>query len=188
MTAPRKPCTQVHSDAQPKLTTKSGIASGTTTSTVQARRPGRSVRSTNHAASVPMTAQSAVTTTVSRIVFQSRSAVGRRKIRRATAEVPAPCASMSRKISGSASSTATAELAVISATGLRAARGRCRCPGGGPVRSGFGARRAWRSAITASRQQRTSQHPGSSGHHSRPASRIKEMAAVPVPSSATVIG
>src|ERR1700728_1464145 len=56
MTAPRKPCTQVHSDAQPKLTTKSGMASGTTTSTAQTRRPGRLVRSTHQAAAVAITA------------------------------------------------------------------------------------------------------------------------------------
>ena len=45
-TAPWKPCTQVHSEDHPKLTTKSGIASGTTTSTAQILRPGRLVRST----------------------------------------------------------------------------------------------------------------------------------------------
>ena len=48
------------------------MASGTTTSTAQMRRPGRSVRSTHHAAPVPITAHKAVTTTVSRTVFHSR--------------------------------------------------------------------------------------------------------------------
>src|SRR5580698_7181591 len=124
MTAPRKPCTQVHSDAQPKLTTKSGIASGTTTSTAQTRRPGRLVRSTHQAAAVPITAHRAVTTTVSRTVFHSRSAVSLRKIRCATVAAPAPRASISRKTSGSASTQATARLAAISATGRRLRRGR----------------------------------------------------------------
>ena len=62
MAAPVKPCAQVHSEFQPKLTTKSGMASGMTTSTAQTRRPGRSVRSTHHAAAVPITAQATVTT------------------------------------------------------------------------------------------------------------------------------
>ena len=80
-TAPRNPSTQVDSDAQPKLTTKSGMAKGTTTSTAQTRWPGRSVRSTHQAARVPMTAHSTVTTTVSRTVFQSRVPVNGRQIR-----------------------------------------------------------------------------------------------------------
>ena len=53
-TAPWNPCTHVESDAQPKLTTKSGMANGTTTMTAQMRRPGRSVRSTQKATSVPI--------------------------------------------------------------------------------------------------------------------------------------
>ena len=75
-----KPCAQVHSEFQPKLTTKSGMASGMTTSTAQSRRPGRSVRSTHHAAPVPITAQATVTTAVSRTVFHSRDQVSERKI------------------------------------------------------------------------------------------------------------
>ena len=70
-TAPRKPCTQFHSEAQPKLTTKSGMASGTTSSTAQIRRPGSAVRSTSQAAPVPMIAHSTVTATVSCTVFHS---------------------------------------------------------------------------------------------------------------------
>ena len=120
MTAPRKPWTQVHSEFQPKLTTKSGIASGTTTSTAQARRPGRSVRSTHQAAAVPITAQASVTTTVSRTVFHSSVPVSGRKTRLATSEIPAPCASMSRKTSGSASTAATRTLTVSRAIGRRA--------------------------------------------------------------------
>ena len=76
-----KPCAQVHSEFQPKLTTKSGMASGMTTSTAQTRRPGRSVRSTHHAAPVPITAQATVTTAASRTVFHSRDQVSGRKIR-----------------------------------------------------------------------------------------------------------
>ena len=81
MDAPVKPCAQVHSEFQPKLTTKSGMASGMTTSTAQTRRPGRSVRSTHHAAPVPITAQATVTTAASRTVFHNRDQVSERKIR-----------------------------------------------------------------------------------------------------------
>ena len=87
-TAPRKPWIQVVSEAQPKLTTKSGMAKGTTTSTAQTRRPGRSVRSTHQAASVPMTAHRTVTTTVSRTVFHNRVAVSGRKIRWKIVDAP----------------------------------------------------------------------------------------------------
>ena len=83
-TAPRKPCAQFHSEAQPKLITKSGIASGTTISTTQTRRPGSRVRSVNQAAAVPRTAQATVTVTVSRTVFHSSSLVRSRKISRVT--------------------------------------------------------------------------------------------------------
>ena len=117
MAAPRKPCAQVHSEFQPKLTTKSGMASGMTTSTAQTRRPGRSVRSTHHAAPVPITAQATVTTAVSRTVFQSRDQVSERKIRPFSSPAPAPPASISRKTSGTAMSAATAVAAVSSATG-----------------------------------------------------------------------
>jgi hypothetical protein len=80
-TAPWNPCTQTNSDFQPKLTTKSGMASGTTNSTAQIRRPGRSVRSVSQAAPVPSTAQHAVTAAVSRTVFHSSSPVSGRQIR-----------------------------------------------------------------------------------------------------------
>ena len=83
MTAPRKPWIHDHRDAHPKLTTKSGMASGTTTSTAQILRPGTLVRSTHHAAAVPITAHRAVTTTVSRTVFHSSSPVSGRAISRA---------------------------------------------------------------------------------------------------------
>ena len=62
-------------DTQPKLTTKSGMATGITTSTTQRRRPGRSVRSVHHAAAVPITADAAVTATQSLTVFHNRVAV-----------------------------------------------------------------------------------------------------------------
>src|SRR5580704_7527927 len=123
MTAPRKPCAQVHSECQPKLTTKSGIASGTTRSTAQARRPGRSVRSTHHAPAVPITAHNTVTATVSRTVFHSSDQVSGRKIRCKTSPNPAPLASISRKTSGRARTAATRQLRVSRATGRRARRG-----------------------------------------------------------------
>src|ERR1039457_2875854 len=106
-TAPLKPCTQVDSDDQPKLTTKSAMANGTTTSTAQTLRQGRSVRSTRYAATVPITAQRTVTTTVRRTVFHKRLAVSERQIRCQTLEAPAPAASVSRKASGSASTATT---------------------------------------------------------------------------------
>jgi hypothetical protein len=120
MNAPPKPWAHAQSEFQPKLTTKSGIASGTTTSTAQTRRPGKSVRSTHHAAAVPITAHATVTATVSRTVFQSSERVSGRKMRCATSETPAPWASISRKTSGSARIAATSELIVSRATGRRA--------------------------------------------------------------------
>ena len=60
---------------QPKLTTKSGMPSGITTRIAKRRRHGRSVRSTNQAASVPTTAHRTVTTTTSDTVFQTSVAV-----------------------------------------------------------------------------------------------------------------
>ena len=67
-----------------------------------------------------MTAHAAVTTTVSRTVFQSSVAVSGRKIWLATVPDPARCDSMSKKISGTARSTAMAELTTSSPTGRRA--------------------------------------------------------------------
>ena len=51
------------------------MATGSTTSTAQSRRPGRSVFSTSQAVAVPMTAQAAVTTTERITVFHSRPKV-----------------------------------------------------------------------------------------------------------------
>ena len=147
-TAPRNPWAQVVSDAHPKLTTKSGMANGTTTRTAQTRRPGRLVRSTNQAASVPITAQSPVTTTISRTVFHSRAAVSGRQISLASVASPAPRASISRKTSGASMTAATAMLAPSRTHGTGARRAltvspaagrRCRAPG-----------RAW-VAVTAGR-------------------------------------
>src|SRR3984957_2659529 len=112
-TEPRNPCTQVHMLLQPKLTTKSGIASGMTSSTAQTRRPGRFVRSTSQAAPVPMTAHRKVTATVSRTVFHSSMPVSGRKIWPATVLRPAPCDSTMRNTSGTASSAAMAALTAI---------------------------------------------------------------------------
>ena len=52
--------------------------------------PGRSVRSTHHAAAVPITAQATVTTAVSRTVFHSRDQVSGRKIRLVQLGRPGP--------------------------------------------------------------------------------------------------
>src|ERR1039458_4661704 len=121
-TAPLKPCTQVDSDDQPKLTTKSGMANGTTTSTAQTLRPGRSVRSTPYAARVPITAQRTVMTTVRRTVFHKRLAVSERQIRCQTLEAPAPAASVRRKASGSASTATTRRVAATRTFGRLADR------------------------------------------------------------------
>ena len=79
---------------QPKLTTKSGTARGTTSSTANTLRPGRLVRSTSQAMPVPMMAHSTVTTTVSWTVFQSSVPVSGRKIWLAI--VPDACAAVTR--------------------------------------------------------------------------------------------
>src|ERR1019366_4719665 len=121
-TAPWNPCTQVEIDAHPKLTKKSGMAKGITSSTAQMRRPGRSVHSTSQAVRVPITAQSAVTTTVSRTVFQSRVAVSGRQMRWAMVPAPEPLASMRRKRSGASSTRATAPLAPSRKSGGRRRR------------------------------------------------------------------
>jgi hypothetical protein len=71
----------------------------------------------NQAAEVPITAHNKVTTTVNLIVFHRRLAVSDRKIRFTIVEVPAPCASISRKHNGAASTTATARLSVSSPHG-----------------------------------------------------------------------
>ena len=156
------------------------MASGTTTSTAQTRRPGRLVRSTHQAAAVPMTAHSTVTTTVSRTVFHSRSAVSRRKIRWATVAAPAPRASMSRKTSGSASTQATARLAAISATGGRARRARTAGRGAGRL-AGRGRR------PRPPQRLRRRHRPSRPVTAARPA-RISAIAVAPSPSSAIVIG
>ena len=87
-TAPWNPCTAVVSVTQPKLTIRSGMANGTTRSTAQIRRPGRSVRSTHHAVSVPNTAQRTVTVTVRLAVFQRSLAVNGRQMRSQTSPAP----------------------------------------------------------------------------------------------------
>ena len=109
-TAPRKPRTAGATATHPKLTTKSGMPTGSTTSTAQYLRPGMSVRSTHQAASVPMTADAAVTTTTSRTVFQSSWAVRWRKTSRPRPSCPArptEWASRRRKMRGRASRIAT---------------------------------------------------------------------------------
>jgi hypothetical protein len=75
------------------------------------------MRSTHHAAAVPITAHATVTVTASLIVFQSKAQVSGRKIRCATSDAPAPLASMSKKASGRARSAATRQLTASRATG-----------------------------------------------------------------------
>ena len=74
-TAAQKPPNDGKMARQPKLTTKSGMPSGITTRTAHIPRPGRLVRSTNHASTVPSAAQRTVTTTVRLTVFQKSSPV-----------------------------------------------------------------------------------------------------------------
>src|ERR1700684_4473778 len=87
-TAPQYPATAVLSDAQLKLTTKSGMASGTPHNTDQ----------------------SAVTTTDSRTVFHGRWSVRGRSMSDATVCTPAPCASTNKNARGSNKIRATRRL------------------------------------------------------------------------------
>ena len=192
MTAPRKPWIHVHSDAQPKLTTKSGMASGTTTSTAQIFRPGTLVRSTHQAAAVPITAHRAVTTTVSRTVFHSSSPVSGRAISRQSAAAPLPLASISRKTRGRARTAAISVAAAVSARGRRPRRAFFSatktvppapgCPGPGPWRSRTGddvigilqagAGRAARKARAARGSQQP--RPAEQGDGRRPGAQLAE--------------
>ena len=113
------------------------MAKGTTTSTAHIRRPGRSVRSTHHAVSVPMTAHSTVTTTVRRTVFQSSVPVSGRKMRWTTvATARALLASMSRKTSGASRTMATTIDRHQEDPGRRALRAGTGVPVVGGVRAG----------------------------------------------------
>ena len=191
MTAPRKPWIHDQSEAQPKLTTKSGMASGTTTSTAQIFRPGTLVRSMHHAAAVPITAHRAVTTTVSRTVFHSSSAVSGRRISRASAPAPLPLASTSRKTRGRARTAAISMAAAMSARGPRArlafwpatktGPSPPGCPGPGPCRSRTGddvigilqasaVRGPLPGAVRASQQSR----PAEQGDGRRPGAELAE--------------
>ncbi len=116
-TAAQKPPNDGKMARQPKLTTKSGMPSGMTTRTAQRRRPGRSVRSMNHASRVPRAAQSKVTTTVSLIVFHSSSPVRLRNSSGCSIDHPIWKASMIRNSSGAMTTTATARAAAIRAGG-----------------------------------------------------------------------
>ena len=69
-----------------------------------------------------MMAQSTVTETVSRRVFQSRLAVSERQMRCQTLAAPAPAASVSRKARGSTRTATTRRLAMVRAIGRRARR------------------------------------------------------------------
>ena len=104
----------------------------------------------------PITAQRAVTTTVSRIVFQSRLAVRGRQMRWAMVPAPVPPASMSRKASGVSSTAATA--ALVPSRGQR--RGRRRAGTSRP---------AWRGRSAATPVAVTAGPPAAAGRS--PASR-----------------
>ncbi len=108
----------------PKLTTKSGMPSGMTTSTAQTRRPGRSVRSTSQAKPVPSTAHSAVTTTVRLTVFQTSWAVRPRKSSGCSACQPTSKAWTTKKISGVMTASATKVATPKSSGGCRRRPGR----------------------------------------------------------------
>jgi hypothetical protein len=113
--------------------TNEGTASGATSSTVHTRRPGRSERSTSQAAPTPSTRLSARQPTVSRTVFQSRSAVRCRKISWDASAQPVCTASYATKPSGSSVSSATAVAASTSRAGGRGLR---RLPAGAALSAG----------------------------------------------------
>ena len=91
----------------PKLTTKSGMPSGITTRMARSRRHGMSVRSTNHAASVPTMALRMVTTTTSETVFQISVAVRLRNRSWCSSAQPTCTAWTTRNTSGSSTATDT---------------------------------------------------------------------------------
>jgi hypothetical protein len=117
-TAPWNPSTHGASDDQPKETTKSGIASGSTRTAGHRRRAGTSVRSRSHAVRVPTMAQRNVTSEVSLTVFHRRSTVSGRKTRSATDPRPALVDSMTRKTGGNARTVATRAVAAKSSHGF----------------------------------------------------------------------
>jgi len=73
-----------------------------------------------------MTAQSSVTTTVKRTVFQSNVTLSVRQTRCHTFDVPAPAASVTRKISGSANAPTTTTLSASNVLGRGRRRGAVR--------------------------------------------------------------
>ena len=87
--------------------TKSGIASGSTTTARQNRRSGRFVRSISHAEPTPTTAEQTVTMTPSSIVFSSSVHVRLRKISGQIVPQPACPACQSRNTTGSSTMTVT---------------------------------------------------------------------------------
>ncbi len=156
------------------------MASGTTTSTAQIRRPGRSVRSTHQAAAVPMTAHSAVTTTVSRIVFHSRVAVSGRKISLASAPQPAAARLDQQEDQRQGEDGGDDRAWRDRAAGRTGPGAAARGPRGRARQvPGRVAQPARRRSSTAARVP-----PG----HSSPAWRSSAMAAEPSPRSAIVIG
>ena len=182
-TAPRNPWIHVVNDAHPKLTTKSGMANGTTTSTAHIRRPGRSVRSTHHTVKVPMMAHRAVTTTVSRIVFHRRVPVSGRKMRWRIVDAPALPASINRKTRGASRTMATPVLMANRTFRCRVRRSGTD-PGGGRSRTGSVNTVLSGSRCEVSAPRRAHRHPTG---QSSPACFSSPMAVEPSPSLAGVM-
>ncbi len=83
-----------------------GMASGATVSTAQKRRPGKCVRSTNHAAAVPTTADTSVALTVMDSVLMSSSPTSGLKINSTASSQPNVAARYTVKASGISTSNA----------------------------------------------------------------------------------
>ena len=73
--APGKPARSGHSEIQVNPATYDGTARGSTSSTAQARRPGRSARTTSQAPKVPSTMHAPVTAPASATLRTNSSAV-----------------------------------------------------------------------------------------------------------------
>jgi hypothetical protein len=73
--APEKPASDARQDTHAKAATYEGTASGSVSTTAQARAPGTSVRTTSHADATPTTTQAAVTAAASPTLRTTRSRV-----------------------------------------------------------------------------------------------------------------
>src|ERR1700754_506522 len=98
---------------------KAGMASGAALNTAHARRPGKCVRSTNHAAAVPITAASSVVETVIINVLTSSSPTSGRKIKSIASPTPKLAARQKVNAIGSNTSKALSAAAANSPGGAR---------------------------------------------------------------------